>query len=73
MIAQVSLLSLGLGLCLGWLIGNFMEWNSNFESRKELRLQLRQAYLEADELRSILYATNGAEIRQLDTQFGKGK
>jgi len=37
-----------------YLIGAFVEWNKQTETRKQLKSDLREAYLESDELRETI-------------------
>jgi uncharacterized membrane-anchored protein YhcB (DUF1043 family) len=65
MIFQVFILTLLLGLCLGWLLGNFHEWDNSHPVIRQLEDELHMAYGELDELREIIYTKFGAEIRHL--------
>jgi hypothetical protein len=61
--------AVGIGLLILW-VGMFIQYCFEWDRKASLRSELRQSYREADELRSILYATSGAEIRHLDTHLG---
>lgn len=67
MIAQVFILSLGLGLCAGWLIGNYREYNNASAHIARIEDELQAAYGELDELREIIYWRFGSSIRRLDS------
>jgi len=64
-ITQIVLLSLALGGTLGWLVGNFQEWDYSRPRLRQLEDELFAAYGELDELRDMIYSNFGAEIRQL--------
>jgi len=65
MILQVFILTLLLGICMGWLLGNFSEWEKTNPVIRQLEDELHMAYGELDELREVIYTKFGAEIRQL--------
>jgi hypothetical protein len=64
-ITQIVLLSLALGGTVGWLIGNFQEWDYSRPRLRQLENELFATYAELDEMRDIIYTNFGAEIRQL--------
>lgn len=63
MLFQVFILSLLLGLIIGFLIGGFIEWDAATKVIRELKSDLRIAHQESDELYEHIYALRNPSVR----------
>ena len=63
MLFQVFILSLLLGLTIGFLVGGFIEWDSATTAIRQLKSDLRIAHKENDELFENIYALRNPSVR----------
>ena len=63
MLFQIFILSLLLGLTIGFLVGGFIEWDSATTVIRQLKSDLRIAHKENDELFEHIYALRNPSVR----------